>query len=378
MQTKREGKNRTKVIRRSRQSTKQLHRKKQSPQSSIASKAIGGAVFRPDLLGIHITNKSGSFVPELGFEEDPFADKIQIIEYWYRTLKNHSKIKELKVDENASLNEVLDLLKKTTDNLFKGYEWILKMNPLMESYDIYYYKQYDEIYMMDLPLEWMDKHKNPLIRELCLYMIRGLCQKFKIDCIRNNYTYYELEEFNSKGDVITHLLECLDEDEADIENNEIYKNYVLYTEGRPAELHRQLRNMNFSGRMYSQRLELIKESHPRIYNWLKMGVELLQDDFNIYDFDFAPDHLPDENDYNEAIKVPDCFWFPYSDRDAVYNKAIEFFEDSAMNQGINAVHEYGYLKAQSFRKPVPYSKLEKLFKFFKRGNKINPLKRKNR
>lgn len=376
MQTKRESKNRTKTIRGSRQSVKSLHRAKPSPQSSIASKAIGGAIFRPDLLGIAIDNKTGSFVPELGFEESPFEDKSQVIEYWYRTLKNHPKIKKLVVNENASLDEVLGLLKKTTDNLFKGYEWLLKLNPLQESYDIYYYKSYDEIYMMDLPLEWMDKHKNPLIRELCLYMIRGLQQKFKIDVISNQWTYYELEEFNSKGDVITHLLENLDEDEQDIENNEIYKAYVLYTEGAPHKLQKKLRSMNFSGRMYAQRLELIKESHPRIYNWLKLGVELLQDDFGLYHFDFAPDHLPDEDDFNEAIKVPDCFWFPYSDRDNVYDKAQEFFEDSAMNQGINPVHEYGWLKADSFRKPVPYSKLEKLFKFFRRGNNINPLKRK--
>ena len=378
MQTKRESKNRTKTIRWNRQGVKSLHGAKSSPQSSIASKAIGGAVFRPDLLGISINNKSGFFVPELGFDEDPFADKSQIIEYWYKTLKNHPKIKELKVDENATLDDVLSLLKQTTDNLFKGYDWILKSNELIESFDIYYYKRFDEIYMIDLPLEWIDKQKNPLIRELCMYMIKGLSQKFHIDRIKNQWTYYELDEFNSEGDVITHLIECLDEDESDIENNDIYKNYVLYTEGAPFKLQRELKNMNFSGRMYSQRLELIKESHTRIYNWLKLGVELLQDDFNIYDFDFAPDHLPDENDYNEAIKVPDCFWFPYSDRDTVYDKAIEFFEDSAINQGMNAAHEYGWLKVNSFRKPVPYSKLEKLFKFFKRGNKINPLKRKNR
>jgi hypothetical protein len=376
MQTKRESKNRTKIIRGSRQSIKPLYRAKQSPQSSIASKAIGGAIFRPDLLGITINNKLGSFSSELGFEENPWEDKSQVIEYWYRTLKNHPKIKELKVNENASMDEVLELLKKTTDNLFKGYEWLLKLNPLQESYDIYYYKSYDEIYMMDLPMEWMDKHKTPLIRELCLYMIKGLCQKFKIDRITNSYTYYELEEFSSKGEVITHLMENFDEGEDDIKNNEIYKNYILYTEGAPYKLQKELRNMNFSLKVYIYRLELIKESHPRIYNWLKLGVELLQDEFNIYDFDFAPDHLPDENDYNGSIKVPECFWFPYSDRDTIYDKAMEYFNDSANNQGINAVHEYGYLKANSFREPVSYLLLEKLFKFFKRGNKINPLKRK--
>ncbi len=378
MQTKRTHKNRPETTRRRGRSNRSLQQARQSVESNIARKAIGGSVFRPDLLDLNLTTKSGFLIPELGFDDKPFENKSQIIESWYATLKKHPKVKVLMVDENASLNDVLDLLKATTDDLFKGYDWVLDFCQITNECSIYYYESKDCASLFDMSIEFIDCHKNPLIKELGLYMIKGLSKKFGIDYVTSSWNY-ELGNYSTEKELRRYFVEDLGHDEFELEEDVLFNCYLTYINGRPYQLEKELKNMNFSIKIYTNRLELIKESHTRIYNWLKKGLEILKDDFSFSDYEFDPDNLTEGSIYNtDLVQLNQCFWFPWRDNDPYYERTFEVIDEHGSNCGVNEVYEWGYLKMHSERTPVSYNKLENLYQFFITGNKLNPLKIKKR
>lgn len=346
----------------------------ESGRSRRATFANACGLFTPHLLNLNPTNKSGSFLIGYGFEDNPLVEHKHVITEWYQCLKSHPNFKPIHVNENASTDEVLEVLKTYTDRLLRGYKWELNLtDPRSEFPDInlLYWKDKGEVDYDMLPLKWLQQHPDKLVGGLSLQLLACISNKFRIDMVRNSATEYAFQEWENESELITYIQDNLGFDDNHVSFKNLYDTLWSYHKGPIKTFEKQMAIIGRQGvdfPSFNRRLGKLKLTYPDIYKWLQQGALLLRDlpEFNTQQYHFQTDKYGDERGLNNF----DLLFFPYEFHDHIFDNVDQHINDTAANFGIEHYYEWGYLDKENNHPSMKIKPMKQLSAFIQQGRKI--------
>lgn len=335
-------------------------------ESRSATAIKPNSVFRNHFLNNSLTSKSGYLF-------STYENKVKLAKYWLRALKNHKQYIPIEIQKGSSLNDVMTLLHKETDRLFRGYDWILRYETqTVKDLKIYYYDSLGPCETSNLPIEWISEHKNSAFRTLGLTLIKNIAHSFNISMFSNDIFEMVLDNGLKDGEYNEeHLKKELiewygfEEENDRTELEEIIEDFKAYLIGDIAKLRNEISEIQLNVFDFKNLLKLIP---LELAEWLGEGRKLLFNTVDIDSFDFVPFDIDRNN--GDPITIHQSIFFPYS----FYNKPMEQYEewvnDIANNTGTNDMYKYGALTKDSHILPTNEKTLLDLIKWLDKGRDL--------
>lgn len=330
-------------------------------KSRGSAKPVTASIFRADLLIKNPAVKRGFLFTDYGFGDDAYIHKLYVIETWHKLLSKHEGYKPPMVEEHFSCDEILNILRYESNRLFKGYQWKLYMpDEQREDPRLAYFKAFGEPEWTMMPLDWIHRHPDPIVRVQGMEVIRRVADHFGIDAIKNPNTDYELCEWSTEEELKEYLIDNRGYNE-DEDYQAIHDLYWSYNHGEINDLCNSFVSHNI-GRHPIDDLKKIKDKEIR--KWLLEGVKLLQLPsvcLGRYAFDRNP------GDDHTSVVLTEVVFFPFSLKDPIYESAEQLLDDMAGNEGVDSIYEWGQLSDKGHEAPVKFAPMAECLKFIRKG-----------
>lgn len=330
-------------------------------------------IFRPDLLKQTPAAKSGFLFSDYGFGKDPRISQFQVIQIWHKFLQKQKGYKGLMVKEDAAPDEILQLLRDKTNQLFPGYQWLLNIKK--DEYDpedaLWYYKDQGQADWNMCSIDWIYFHKDANVRGAGLEVIKRIAKAYKVDVIENYNTEYELAEWRTSEELHTWLVDNVgynryheDGKTEDAAYTKIYNLYWSYKHGEVAKLKKAFDNVDMK---FPVREGVMKIKNAKLRKWFLSGLDLLENPVHITRFAFGR-HINGEDE--RPVSITETVFFPFTFKDAIYESAENILDEMAGNEGVESYYEWGEIREARHEKPAPIAELKKLFAFINKGHEI--------